>query len=194
MVRFLDWLLNISRHKIVFVFSFFGVTGSTRIRQPKISRHYFFSFSFLYIYYTTRRIVVKSDEKKKASLVWFLEWQSKYFSSLFFSFCFLFLAWPGLVRWRQLKISRHFFVFFFFLQLLYYAQDSCKKWLEKIDRLSLFGYKRAENFSSLFCFCFCFFSFWAWPSQLGQDSRIFLVTVLFFFFFLFSLFTILRAG
>ncbi len=75
----------------IFFFSFFGVSGSVRIRQPKISRHYFVFFFFsLFMYYTTRRIVVKSDKKKKASLVWFPDWtvSSKSFLSLF-CFCFL---------------------------------------------------------------------------------------------------------
>ncbi len=46
--------LKISRHYFVFVlFSFFGVIGSVRLRLLKISRHYFFSSFFLLFFFSS---------------------------------------------------------------------------------------------------------------------------------------------
>ncbi len=47
-------------------FLFFGLIGSARIRRLNISRHLFIfsSLSLLFIYYTTRAIVEKSDKKQ----------------------------------------------------------------------------------------------------------------------------------
>ncbi len=90
--------LKISRHFFVFV-SFFGVTGSTRIRQPKISRHYFvfLLFSFLFIYCTTRRIVEKSDKKKKGYLGLISGMTVKTFLVTKLFLFFLSLMWLGLL-------------------------------------------------------------------------------------------------
>ncbi len=98
----------------------------------------------------------------------------KNFSSLFcFSFFFFcFLGVTGSVRLRQLKISRHYFVFFVFC------------FLSGSDQVCLDG--TAENFSSLFCFFVVFFFFLLVKlGLLGKDSRIFLVTIMFFFLFSF---------
>ncbi len=145
-------------------------------------------------------------------MVWFPKWTVSKISRHYFVFLFFSLTWLGLFgkdSWIFLItfLFFHFFFSFLSLSLLYYAQDSCKKWQEKIDKLGLICFnnfsslfyffflwwnwvcsdKTSENFSSLFCFSFFFFSFWAWPGWFGQDSRKFLVTILFFFFFLFSI-------
>ncbi len=78
------------------------------IREPKyFSSLFCFSsfFSFLFIYYTTRRIVVKSDKKIMTGWVWFREWVKTFLVTILFLF---------------------FFFFFFSLYPLHYAQDSCK--------------------------------------------------------------------
>ncbi len=151
-----------------------------------------------------RRIVVKSDKKKKASLVWFLEWQSKYFSSLicFFLFlvwldktaecfsslfCFIsfFLSWRDWDNKRAENFSSLycFSSFLFALYLLYYAQDSCKKWQEKEGKLGpISRMERFKYFSSLFLFFLLFLVFGETGSvRIGQlnISRHFFVLFLF---------------
>ncbi len=117
-----------------------------------------------------------------------------------------------------MKISRHYFVFLFLflfsLYLLYYAQDSCKKWQENKDRLGLISGmtvkiflvtilffvfvlffwcnwvcsdKTAKYISSLCFFFFSFFFLGVTGYVRIQDSWKFLVTILIFFFFLFFL-------
>ncbi len=95
--------LKISRlYFVFFVFfsSFFGGNGSVRIRRLKISRHYFL-FLFLYFLFHWCNWVC-SDETVEN------------FSSQFcFSLFILFFGVTGSVLLRQLKISRHYFVFCF---------------------------------------------------------------------------------
>ncbi len=200
---------------------------------------FLFFLLFLFIYYTTRRIVVKSDKKKKASLVWFLEWKVKNFSSLF-CFCFFWRNWVSPDKTAKYIILYYIVLLFYFsLYLLYYARDSCKKWQEKKDKLGLTSEnevniflvtilfyffflswrywvcsdfffwcdwvcsdKTAEYFSSLFCFISFFYTLYLlyyaqdsckkWQEKndrLGPISsltvRIFLVTILFFLFLAF---------
>ncbi len=79
------------------------------------------------------------------------------FSSLFCFISFFFLGVTGSVRIRRLNISRHYYVLSssFSLYLLYYARDSCKKWQEKKDRLSLISGMESQKF--LFTILFLFF-------------------------------------
>ncbi len=75
-VWFLGWhFQKVSRH--YFLFFFLGMTGSIRIQESRIFLvTTLFLFFFLFCLSTILRgIVVKSDKKKKASLVRFLEWQ-----------------------------------------------------------------------------------------------------------------------
>ncbi len=96
----------------LFCFSFFfflscfiGVTGCVRMRQLKISRHYFWFFLFFSFFLWCTW--VRSDKT------------TENFSSLFcFSFFSSFFGVTGSVLLRQLKISRHCFVFFFSFFLL----------------------------------------------------------------------------
>ncbi len=88
---------------------------------------------------------------------------AEYFSSLFcFCFCFFsFWAWLGLFgyydSWILLVTILFLLSFYFFsLNLLHYAQDSCRKWHEKTDKLGLISGMTVKNFSSLFSFLFLF--------------------------------------
>ncbi len=103
-------------------------------------------------------------------------------------FVFSFFGVDGSVQQRQLKISRHYFVFsfsffFFSISTLYYAQDSCKKWQENIDKLGLGCRMNCfQNFLSLI-----FFSFLLWRDWSVQLRRLKISRHYFVFSFSFSL-------
>ncbi len=96
-------------------FFFLSVTGSVRIRRLNISRHYFVFFFFsLYLLYYARDSCKKWQENEgKLGLISSMD-SFKYFSSLSFSF----FGVTGSTRTRQLKISRHYFVFSLAFNLL----------------------------------------------------------------------------
>ncbi len=137
--------------------------------SQNISRHYLFFFFFWCDW-------VCSDKTAEnfSSLICFflffvssLAWLGMFgykrvenFSSLF-CFIFFFHSWHDWDNKRGENFSSRFWFssFFFFLYLLYYAQDSCKKWQEKEGKLGLISGMTVEYFSSLFCFFFFFF-FW----------------------------------
>ncbi len=162
---FLSWetgtlrtgLLKISRHYFVFSFSFFFLSYSylardsckkwqeiinklgliSQIEHSKISRHYFFSFSFILGNWDSRERTVE------------------YFLSLFcFCFCFCFFlsiillsragyfknvtrnyktAWVQFPRLNSGKLSRHFFCFFLFF-FFFRKLDRCQSRQSNISR------------------------------------------------------------
>ncbi len=76
------------------------------------------------------------------------------------------LSWIGLS-----KISRHYFVFVFFLLYIipYLARGSCKKWQEIINKLGMISQiEQVHNFSSLFCFFFFFCCFFPYLSSISR--------------------------
>ncbi len=81
-------------------FFFLGVTGSVRIRQQKISRHYFCSFLFFVSFFG----VTGSTRIRQLNI-------SRHF---FVLFLFSFFGVTGSARIRLLNISRHYFVFLLF--------------------------------------------------------------------------------
>ncbi len=90
------------------------------------------------------------------------DWTAKYFSSLFCFISFYFFksdeSWSS--RIRQM--------FFLSLYLLYYAQDSCKKWQENKDKLSLISQMESQKFLVTVLFLFFFWRNWVSPNKTAK--------------------------
>ncbi len=156
--------LKIPRHYFVFIFVLFcflfGGTGSARKRKMKISRHYFvFVFVYiwfsLYLLYYARDSCKKVTRKNRQAKSDFQNGQFQKFLVTILFFSSFFLLWRDWVCLdRTAEYFSSLFCFssfssFFSLYLLYYAQDSCKKWRENEDKLGpISGMDSCKNFLS----------------------------------------------
>ncbi len=124
--------------------------GSVQWRQLNISRHCFvflISFSFLFIYYTTRRIVVKM-------------WQE-------------IIDKPGLFNGDSWIFLVTVLLFFSFSLSINYARDSSKKWQENKGKLGLCTrMNSSKDFLSLICFSlFCKLGLISTLSRMNSKER-----------------------